>query len=60
MDTVYANGGSGALFWILSGKQDDGTLYPDYDGATVYCPSAVCTTIGNFSRKTLDPAATAS
>ena len=28
-----------------SGVQDDGTLYPDYDGFTVYCPSPVCTTL---------------
>ncbi|MET7401807.1 cellulase family glycosylhydrolase [Dactylosporangium sp. NPDC005572] len=37
----------GFLYWILSGGQDDGTDYPDYDGFTVYCPSPVCTTIGN-------------
>lgn len=47
-DTVFASGGAGALYWILSGKQDDGSLYPDYDGFTVYCPSPVCTTISNF------------
>src|SRR5450756_3117289 len=35
-------------YWILSDVQDDGTLYPDYDGYTVYCPSPVCTTIRNF------------
>lgn len=28
----------GALFWILSGHRDDGSLYPDYDGFTVYYP----------------------
>ena len=39
----------GMLYWILSDVQDDGTLYPDYDGFTVYCPSPVCTTLGNFS-----------
>src|SRR5215216_3985359 len=48
-DTVFSNGGAGALYWILSGKQDDGTLYPDYDGYTVYCPTPVCTTLSNFS-----------
>lgn len=47
-DTVFKNRGAGALYWILSGKQDDGSLYPDYDGFTVYCPSPVCTTISNF------------
>jgi mannan endo-1,4-beta-mannosidase len=40
--------GDGALYWILSDVQDDGTLYPDYDGLTVYCPSPVCTTFTNF------------
>ena len=34
---------------MLAGKQDDGTLYPDYDGFTVYCPSPVCTTFENFA-----------
>lgn len=40
----------GMLYWILSDVQDDGTLYPDYDGFTVYCPSPVCTTLSNFSQ----------
>ena len=39
----------GMLYWILSDVQDDGSLYPDYDGFTVYCPSPVCTTLSNFS-----------
>jgi mannan endo-1,4-beta-mannosidase len=30
--------GDGMMFWLLSGKQDDGSLYPDYDGFTVYFP----------------------
>ena len=48
-NTFMKNGGTGALYWILSGEQDDGTLYPDYDGFTVYCDSPVCTTLHNFS-----------
>lgn len=48
-DTVFSGGGAGALYWILSGVQDDGSLYPDYDGFTVYCGSPVCTTLSNFS-----------
>ena len=48
LDTVFQTGGAGALYWILSGIQDDGTLYPDFDGFTVYCPTPVCTTIRNF------------
>jgi len=50
-DTFIRTGGSGFLYWILSGVQDDGTLYPDYDGFTVYCPSPVCTTISNAARE---------
>jgi len=46
-DTVVATGGTGFLYWILSGISDDGTLYPDYDGFTVYCPGPVCTTVSN-------------
>jgi len=49
-DTVLHDGGDGALFWILSDIQDDGSLYPDYDGFTVYCPSPVCTTLANFAK----------
>ena len=48
-DTMLLNGGAGALYWILSDKQDDGTYYPDYDGFTVYCPSPVCTTFSHFA-----------
>src|ERR1019366_6106580 len=46
-DTVRTSGGNGALFWILTGLQDDGTLYPDYDGFRINCPSPVCTTLAN-------------
>ncbi|NAZ82155.1 cellulase family glycosylhydrolase [Kineococcus sp. R8] len=50
-DTAYQSGTTGALYWILSDAQDDGTLYPDYDGFTVYCPSAVCTTLSNSATR---------
>lgn len=50
-DTVLDGGGNGALYWILSGKQDNGSYYPDYDGFTVYCPSPVCITLGNFAQE---------
>jgi mannan endo-1,4-beta-mannosidase len=48
-------GGNGLLYWILSGVQDDGTLYPDYDGFTVYCPTPVCQTITNAGRLIVGP-----
>ena len=50
-DAVLKDDGAGALYWILSGLQDNGTLYPDFDGYTVYCPSPVCSAFTNFSRQ---------
>jgi mannan endo-1,4-beta-mannosidase len=49
-DAVFDNGGAGALYWILSGIQDDGTLYADYDGFTVYAGTPVFQMLGNFAR----------
>jgi mannan endo-1,4-beta-mannosidase len=49
-DAFFNMGGNGALYWILSGRQDDGSYYADYDGFTVYCPSPVCITISNFAQ----------
>lgn len=39
---VRDSGIDGELHWMLASTQDDGTLYADYDGFTVYCPSPVC------------------
>ncbi|MDI1464421.1 cellulase family glycosylhydrolase [Catellatospora sp. KI3] len=44
------DGGDGFLYWMLNGVQDDGTMYPDYDGFTVACPSPVCQTITNAGK----------
>lgn len=48
--TARQSGVDGALYWILSAEQDDGTLYADYDGFTVYCPSPVCTLMSTHAR----------
>jgi len=48
---LFFSGTNGGLYWILSDVQDNGTLYPDYDRLTVYCPSPVCTTMSNFSAR---------
>ena len=50
-DAAWLSGVNGALYWLLSDRLDDGTLYGDYDGFTVYCPSPVCTTIGNSGKR---------
>ena len=49
-DAVIAAHGGGFLYWILSGLNDDGTPYGDYDGYTVYCPSPVCTALTNAGK----------
>jgi mannan endo-1,4-beta-mannosidase len=54
-DALDAAGGNGWLYWILSGVQDDGSLYPDYDGFTVYCPSPVCTNLSNAGAELAGP-----
>jgi mannan endo-1,4-beta-mannosidase len=50
-DAVYASGPTGALYWILSDRLDDGSLYGDFDGFTVYCPSPVCSTLADFGQR---------
>jgi mannan endo-1,4-beta-mannosidase len=54
-DLFDKEGGDGWLYWILSGVQDDGTPYPDYDGFTVYCPSPVCANLGNAAAELVGP-----
>lgn len=33
---LLEGGAPGSLVWMLAAAQDDGTLYPDYDGFTIY------------------------
>ncbi len=54
-DAVRLSGGAGALFWILSDVREDGTLYPDYDGFTVYASSPVSRTLKNFATTMANP-----
>jgi mannan endo-1,4-beta-mannosidase len=54
-DLFDREGGDGWLYWILSGVQDDGSLYPDFDGFTVYCPSPVCQTLTNAGEELTGP-----
>jgi mannan endo-1,4-beta-mannosidase len=39
-DIIYQEGGNGDQFWLLTGLQDNGTLYPNYDGFRVTYPSS--------------------
>lgn len=45
------SGVDGSLFWMLAAHQEDGTLYPDYDGFTVYCPSDACSVVSDHAAK---------
>jgi len=44
-DLAINKGMPGIVFWLLSGHQDDGSLYPDYDGLTVYPNDSTATVI---------------
>ncbi len=51
LDTVCKNQGAGDNVWMLAAKQDDGNLYPDYDGFTIYFPSAIATVITTHANR---------
>ncbi len=50
-DTVEREGGAGDQFWLLTGLQDDGTLYPDYDGLRITHPSATATLLAEHAAR---------
>ncbi|WP_179014040.1 cellulose binding domain-containing protein [Paenibacillus sp. 79R4] len=45
LSTIEQYNGAGSQFWILTGIQDDNSLYPDYDGFRVIYPSSTATVI---------------
>lgn len=47
VDTVRTGGGDGWAFWLLTGVQEDGQLYPDFDGFRITTPSASATLLSN-------------
>jgi mannan endo-1,4-beta-mannosidase len=44
----FESGGDVALYWIMQ-PRDEFTTPPDSDGFTAYCPSAVCTQVGQWT-----------
>ena len=55
-NTLNQGGASGALFWTLGGRQygdpqTEGSLYPDYDGFTIYYPDSkqMCPIIQSYA-----------
>ncbi|WP_395245306.1 cellulase family glycosylhydrolase [Agromyces sp. MMS24-K17] len=49
LSEIRRTGVDGTLYWMLASEEDSGALYADYDGFTVYCPSAVCSLISNHA-----------
>ena len=48
---VIDGGGAGFMFWILTGIQDDGQLYPDFDGFGVVTPGSTATLLTNAATR---------
>lgn len=48
---IEAADGDGSQFWILTARQDDGTLYPNYDGYRVVYPSSTATLLAEHARR---------
>ena len=48
MSAFFTQGGDVALYWIMQ-PRDEFSTPPDSDGFTAYCPSAVCTQVGQWT-----------
>jgi mannan endo-1,4-beta-mannosidase len=49
-NAVVQGNGNGALYWILSGLEDDGNLYGDFDGYTIYAGTPTFQLLENFAQ----------
>jgi mannan endo-1,4-beta-mannosidase len=49
--TVEDTGGNGSQFWLLTARQDDGTLYPNFDGYRVVYPSPTADVLAASARR---------
>ncbi len=50
LDAIVSQQGNGGLYWILSGRQDNGAPYGDFDGFTVYEQTPLFQTLKNFAQ----------
>jgi mannan endo-1,4-beta-mannosidase len=48
---VETSGGNGSQYWLLTARQDDGTLYPNYDGYRVLFPSPTADVLAASARR---------
>ena len=56
-ESLFAEGGSGAMFWLLAGTAENGDHYPDYDHFTVYRGDESAALLGDFARHAHEAAA---
>lgn len=49
LDIIEKHDGAGSQFWILTGIQDDDTLYPDYDGFRIVYPGSAASIISEHA-----------
>lgn len=52
LTSYFAEGGDVALYWLMQPRTEFSTP-PDSDGFTAYCPSAVCTQVGQWTQNLL-------
>ncbi|MDQ2901328.1 MAG: cellulase family glycosylhydrolase, partial [Acidobacteriota bacterium] len=50
LEEIFERGAPGDLVWMLAGTQDDGSLYPDYDGYTIYGASDAPSIVAHSAR----------
>jgi mannan endo-1,4-beta-mannosidase len=55
-NAVIEGNGNGALYWILSGREDNGNLYGDFDGYTIYAGTPTFQLLENFAQTLLEGA----
>lgn len=48
-DAAVGDGAAGNMFWLLTGINDDGSLYPNYDGFRVTYPSDVASVLSSYA-----------
>ncbi len=48
---MRTGGGDGWNFWLLTGIQDDGQLYPDFDGFRIVTPSSTATLLASAAQQ---------
>lgn len=49
LGAMRAGGGAGDMFWMLAAGQEDGSLYPDYDGYTMYLDTVPPTVLDHLA-----------